>query len=502
MKGCGFLVALTAGVMLNLSVSAATRYVNVNCASPVFPYAGWSTAATNIQDAVDASTDGDLIWVTNGVYAFGGREAYGSNRVAVTSTATVRSVNGPGATVIMGVTNGFNVRCAFLTNGAALIGFTLTNGSSAGVYSGGGVLSSSGSATISNCVIIGNSSLTGGGAADGTLVNCVITRNFSNNGGGAFASTMYNCLVSSNTAGNGGGCYSGGANNCQFIGNSAGNGGGGYNSGFQNCLLTGNLATGPFGGGAAYQSSLINCTVVGNRCTSFSGGFVGGALNCGASINCILYNNTSLSHAATPNYSGGFQNNCCTTPLPAGGSGNFTFDPLLVDPANGDFHLQANSPCINAGNSSSSPGVDLDGNARVAGGTIDVGAYEFQSPVSRISYAWLKQYGLPINSETDSSDADSDGMNNWQEWIAGTDPTNGLSVLKFVAITANNPPGVILNWQSVNNRTYYLERAGSLAVQPSFSSIQSNITGQAGTTSYTDTNSTSAGPFFYRVGVQ
>jgi len=128
---------------------------------------------------------------------------------------------------------------------------------------------------------------------------------------------------------------------------------------------------------------------------------------------------------------------------------------------------------------------------------------EFQSPVSRISYAWLKQYGLPINSETDSSDADADGMNNWQEWIAGTDSTNGLSVLKFVAITStNNPPGVTLSWQSVNNRTYYLERAGSLAVQPSFSSIQSNITGQAGTTSYTDTNSTSAGPFFYRVGVQ
>jgi len=54
----------------------------------------------------------------------------------------------------------------------------------------------------------------------------------------------------------------------------------------------------------------------------------------------------------------------------------------------------------------------------------------------------------------------------------------------------------------VNTRNYLLERATDLGAVPPFQLLQTNITGQAGITTYTDTNATGPGPFFYRVGLQ
>jgi hypothetical protein len=145
----------------------------------------------------------------------------------------------------------------------------------------------------------------------------------------------------------------------------------------------------------------------------------------------------------------------------------------------------------------------LDGNPRIVGGTVDLGAYEYQAPVSRVSYAWLQQYGLPINTNTDTADLDGTGMNVYQDWIAGLNPTNALSVLRITSATpTNNPAGLVVTWQSVTGILYFLQSSTNLAAQPAFFTIQSNLVGQAGTTSYTDTNAIGTGLYFYRVGVR
>jgi hypothetical protein len=217
--------------------------------------------------------------------------------------------------------------------------------------------------------------------------------------------------------------------------------------------------------------------------------------------NCIVAYNASWTD---PNYTASTLDYCCTSPLPTSGLGNIAVPPLFVDYAGGNLRLQTNSPCINSGNNSYVVGsTDLDGNPRIVGGTVDIGAYEYQTPTSIISYAWLQQYGLPTDGSADYADTDGNGMNNWQKWIAGLNPTNALSVLKMTSATkANNPAGLVVTWESVNTRTYYLQSSTNLAAQPAFSTIQSNIVGQAGTTSYTDTTATNAGPYFYRVGVE
>ena len=66
------------------------------------------------------------------------------------------------------------------------------------------------------------------------------------------------------------------------------------------------------------------------------------------------------------------------------GSGNDTtgfvgLDPLLVNPAAGDLHISAGSSAINVGEnlpSSQIGTVDIDGDARILHGTVDLGADE------------------------------------------------------------------------------------------------------------------------------
>jgi len=218
--------------------------------------------------------------------------------------------------------------------------------------------------------------------------------------------------------------------------------------------------------------------------------------------NCILYYNNASEGAnyLQDQYSGSLSY-CCTWPMASYGLGNITNEPLFMAYSNSNLRLQSNSPCINSGNNAYAPGpTDLDSNPRIVSGTVDIGSYEFQGSGSVISYAWLQQYGLPTDGSADLADPDGDGMSNWQEWRCLTDPANALSVLRLLSAS---PVGtnVTVSWQSVAGVNYFLERCTDLAATPCFSPVAVGIPGQAGTTSYTDSDMPATNRLFYRVGV-
>ncbi len=503
------------GVSATLAIHVATQpvhYVAAANPNPITPYTSWATAATNIQDAVDAADVAScpmgsevLVLVTNGIYATGGRAVDGTmtNRVVLDKPITVRSVNGPQFTFIEGyrvpgAANGCGdgaVRCAYLGGSATLSGFALTNGAtrSAGEpwheQTGGGVWCASGTAIVTNCVLAGNSASDyGGGAAYVTLNNCTLTANFAGScGGGAWACTLNNCTLFRNRATEGGGADVGTLNNCTLISNYAAQD----------------------GGGARDVDSMNSCTIAGNAAGNEGGGVWRGSLN-----NCIVYSNSA---PRWPNYRlavqyGTIVNYCCTTPLPTNGIGNTANAPLFVDFAGGNLRLQSNSPCINAGNNSCLSSYlyltdsyftncfDLNGNPRIVNGTVDIGAYEYQGPGSTISYAWLQQYGLPTDGSVDLADRDGDGLNTWQEWLCQTCPTNALSALRLL------PPlladgDITLRWESIAGVNYFLDRCTNMAGIPCFTRLATGLAGETGVTTFTDTNAVGTGGRFYRIGV-
>ncbi len=418
-------------------VSESTHYVVPENSTPEWPYISWTTAATNIQYAIDACYLGGKVLVTNGIYATGMNatpKLNMPNRVVLTKNILVESVNGPDTTIILGspdsITggNGTNaVRCLYMSAGT-VSGFTFSNGHTRtyGDYdyerSGGGVLCNF-NGIITNCIvsgnkayqlaggvyclyngivrdckIIGNSSYHGGGIHcyyGSSVINSIISGNSCNSiygeGGGLmceYGGVINKCIIKNNAAGRYGGgvyCYRGGiVSNCKIIANYATNiykmglGGGimlnAYANAY-NCLITGN--SGNKGGGVFFVLSAINnCTISGNSTDN-----QGGGVWCSGDAfltNCIIYFNTAPSGSnwyciETTNYA-----YCCTVPRPYG-IGNTTNNPTFLNPDADSYHLLEASPCIDSGTNLPwmISATDLDDNPRIYDGTVDMGCYEY-----------------------------------------------------------------------------------------------------------------------------
>jgi len=296
---------------------------------------------------------------------------------------------------------------------------------------GGGIY---GCCVLSNCVINANAATEyyGGGVhlgqgCDTTVTDCVFSNNSAVAYGGGVSlgvsgSTpiFTRCTFIANSAeGSGGGVASDGCtcgtypefHLCTFIANSAGsNGGGLYNFGYAlakmySCLVIGNTAGNNGGGicdGAGYGdggSLIVNCTLTHNTASEQGGGiYYGTYSDRGRSIaNSILwYNSDSTGQSGNCSQICAADGTatvlsidyCCIQGWTGGGTGNIAKNPLFVDADGADnvlgtpddnLHLKPDSPCIDKGRSSAVPpdSNDLDGNPRIMGGSVDMGAYEF-----------------------------------------------------------------------------------------------------------------------------
>lgn len=397
-----------------------------------------------INYAIDEASDGDRIIVEPNTYI---EDIYiWKKNIVLTST----DPNDPAvvaATIIKGT--GYDSVVTFFNSEATLSGFTITNGSH--TY-GGGINCDGGSPTIKSCIIKNNLARHFGGGIycdDGssTIINCTIVDNMSefSDGGGIFCDddcTIINCSINGNTANkDGGGIYCRGdeltITNCTFSGNSTKRYGGAVsfyhftaNARITNSTLSSNLAEDKGGGiFGPYDDELIltNSILWGN--TDKSG--------TGESAQITYYTTPFVTYSCIQDDDPNDSN------VPFDGTNNHNIDdyPMFVRDPNdggdgwgvgdnddfGDLHLRLGSPCVQAGdpNFFALPDYgDIDGQPRILGGRVDIGADEYAPSIVVTRPAggevWAARsghhinwssYGIPTTVDVLYSD------NNGTDWV-------------------------------------------------------------------------------------
>jgi len=344
----------------------------------------------------------------------------------------------------------------------------------------GGMLNWSSSPTLTNCMFRGNRARYGGGGmlnvaeSNPTLTNCIFRENRTKHfgGGGMYNTTGSNPMLTSCIfVGNRTRGYSGGGMfnvatsptlmNCTFCENSSNDAGGAmlnYESSvtLTSCVFSGNSAKNKGGGMYNYGGGpkLTNCTVSGNQ----AGKSGGGMLNYGSSpalTNCIFWGNDAGGNYDEIHSGASSEPTVTYSDIKGGyvGEGNIDADPCFVQLGywdvngvwvEGDYHLVAGSPCIDAGEPNYVPELnetDLDGNPRIMGLAIDMGAYESPVPAEvdiepntlnlQGKGRWINCY-IRLPKEYDVADIDPNsillGDEIGAEWLQINEP---VAMVKF-----------------------------------------------------------------------
>jgi len=361
-----------------------------------------------IQAAIDAAADGDTVQVAAGDYRAQSNLSWSGKSI---------SLLGAGASVTI-------VRRLALTDvpsGATVQGFTFSYAHPSGV------LLERSSVTLIGNIIAKNSGQYGGGirilGGSPILINNSIYENSTH--------AIYG-------RGNlGGGVYISGGSATLMVGNLIAS----------NVNRYGGYASGVFVDSGSH-ATLLNNTIVYNRQKNTLHPTCGGGIHGDAVItNCIIWKNKGYDlqlhwRADVSNVS-----YCVMRRLSYGsgvpGPGNTvdeSVDPLFVYPhphgQYGDYRLLPGSPCIDAGDSAVGglPDTDADGNPRIVGAAVDIGAYEFQNrePLADAGPAQTVNATSPDGAMvtldgTGSTDPDDDELTyDWDvpEGITLDDPTS------------------------------------------------------------------------------
>jgi parallel beta-helix repeat protein len=207
----------------------------------------------------------------------------------------------------------------------------------------------------------------------------------------------------------------------------------GFNNTFENCIFEDNTYCIAFNSwsvsSAAYDNDFINCTFYDSSYL-----FQSSRTNYGNTLtNCIVSNVTNLVSGSGLNYSSSYSNfysNGFTMPT---GIGNISADPKFVDATNGDFRLQANSPCVDAGTTvysydytvsppTATIALDFDYNYlfRSHGSAYDIGAHEYPDATDPLVHfeCTLNITGL-VDEMGNVSDGAIMGGSGWDGWDTG-----------------------------------------------------------------------------------